>query len=303
MAIKSTLEPNLQQQLLNAKLPSLPAIAVQLIELGRSASADVKRLTGIVSHDPAVATALVRLANAALYHRVEQAETLLEATSRLGYERSRVIAMSATVLPALRGIRAPGFAYVEYWRRSLIAGVVSRSIGQRLRPDDVDSIFLATMLQDIGILALAQLPVGIYRDIPSGTYTHEVAIEREHQVIKTDHGMVGAWVLEEWGFPIRIVRAVRLSNLPSIAPLETDAQDYSGLVRAAGLLADLWMRSGPHPESVSYQAQISRQLDMEWQAVIELVADASSEIPLVEALCGVQIPNVADMQMALSMLR
>jgi HD-like signal output (HDOD) protein len=303
MAITSGLDENLTQQLLDVKLPSLPAIVVQLIGLGRSASSNVDRLTAIISQDPAITVALIRLANAALYHRAEPAETLLEATSRLGYERSRVIAISATVLPALRSIHAPGLPYEAYWRRSLIAGVAARSIGQRLRPDDVESIFLAAMLQDIGILALAQLPVGIYRDIPSGTYTHEAAIECERELIKEDHGAVGARLLEEWDFPARFIRAVRLSNVPGITPFTPDLRDLAGLVRASGLLADLWLRAGTHPELTSYRAEIGRLLGMEWQTVVELVADASSEIPQVEALCGVQIPNVEDMRLALLILR
>ena len=303
MTITSALGRTLKQQLVDVKLPSLPGVVVQLIGLERSASSNVNRLTEIVSKDPAITTALIRLANAALYHRVEPAETLAEATSRLGYERSRVIAISATVLPALRKSHASGFPYEAYWRRSLIAGVAGRLIAQRLQPDDVESIFLAATLQDIGILALAQLPVGIYRDIHDGTYTHEAAIEIERRVIKEDHGTVGAWLLEEWGFPARFIRALQLSNMPSIEPFAADSRNFAGLVRASGLLADLWISAGPYPELTSYQAQITRLLGMDWQAVVELAADASSEIPQVEALCGVQIPNVADMRMALLMLR
>ena len=303
MTTKSRLDAKVEQQLQTAKLPSLPAVAVQLIALGRSASANVNTLTEIVSQDPAIAANLVRLANSAFYHRREPAETLAEAVGRLGYERSRIIAMSATVLPALRSIPVPGLPYSEYWRRTLIAGIVARAICHRLRPNDVEATFLAAMLQDIGILALAQLPNNPYRDIPSGTYSHEAAIEHERRLIAEDHGAVGAWLLEQWGFPARFVSAVRLSNLPGITPPTAKLNDFSGLVRASGLLADMWMWEGADPKLITHQSEVGRLLGMDWSVIVDLFADASSEIPLVEALCDVQISDVKNLQLALSTLR
>lgn len=298
------LSEDLQRSLLKAKLPSLPAMAVQLLGLGQSASSNVAALTEIVSNDPAVTAALIRLANAAAYHRIKPAETLAQATSHLGYERSRMIAMSATLLPTLRGVEGPGLCYQEFWRRSLIAGSTARAIGQQLRPDDVEPIFLAAILQDVGILALAQLPSAIYNGIDCSEYTHEVAIEHEREAIQEDHGAVGAWLLEQWRFPARFVRAVRLSNTPGIVPVPTEAEDFSSLITAAGLLADLWMWAGrSHPKLILYQSHITKLLGLDWQEVIQILADASSDIPLVEALCGVQIDNVKTMHMALSMLR
>ena len=302
--MSTQLSEDLQQRLLKSKLPSLPAMVVQLIGLGQSASSNVAALTAIVANDPAVTTALIRLANSAAYHRIESAETLAQAVSHLGYERSRMIALSATLLPQLRGIERPGLCYQEFWRRSLIAGAAARAIGQRLRPDDIEPIFLAALLQDVGILALAQLPNAIYRDINCNEYTHEVAIERERQVIHEDHGAVGAWLLEQWRFPARFVRAVRLSNTPGIVPVPMEAGDFSSLITAAGLLADLWMWAGQaHPKLIVYQSHITNLLGLDWQEVIGISADASSEITVVEALCGVKIVDVVNMHLALSTLR
>jgi HD-like signal output (HDOD) protein len=303
MTTTTQLHASIEQQLQTAKLPTLPAIAVNLITLGRSASANIDTLTEIVSQDPAIAANLVRLANSALYHRGNPAETLTKATSRLGFERSRVIAMSATVLPAMRSVAVQGLPYSEYWRRSLIAGAIAREICRRLSPDDVEATFLAAMLQDIGILLLAQLSDNPYSGVSTDAYTHEAAIECERRLFKQDHGAVGAWWLEQWGFPARFVAAVRLSNIPGIAPPRAEQDGFSGLVRAAGLLADLWMGEELSQRLVSRQSEVSRILGMDWQEIVQLVAAASSEIPLVEALCDVQISDVKNLQLALMTLR
>ena len=51
------------------------------------------------------------------------------------------------------------------------------------------------------------------------------------------------------------------------------------------------------------QAEISRLLGLPWPRVLDLYNEASAEIPLVEALCGVESTNTASMQLALSVLR
>jgi HD-like signal output (HDOD) protein len=303
MNTTSQLHAAIEQQLRTARLPTLPAIAVKLIALGRSACANVDTLTEIVSQDPAIAANLVRLANSALYHRGNPAGTLAEATSRLGFERSRVIAMSATVLPAMHSVAVPGLPHSEYWRRSLIAGITARAICRHLYPNDVEATFLAAMLQDIGILLLAQLSNNPYSSISAETYTHDAAIDCERRLIKEDHGAVGAWWLEQWGFPARFVSAVRLSNVPGLTPPIADQDNFSGVVRAAGLLADLWMGERSAERLVSRQSEVSRRLGVDWQEIVELFADVSSEIPLAEALCDVQISDVKNLQLALTTLR
>jgi HD-like signal output (HDOD) protein len=297
------LNEDLRQQLLAAKLPSLPAVAIELLGLAGSASANIAQLAEIVGNDPAISAALVHLANSAAYRRIRPAQTLAQATSYLGFERSRAIALSATLIPTLRDTHTQTFCYKAFWRRSLLAGVCARSIGRRLLPEDTESLFLAAVLQDIGILALTQAADGVYDGIRCEDYTHDDAVQRERAMLKEDHAAVGAWLLEQWGFPDRFVRAVRLSNNPVLARAMMDAVDFNSAVIAAGLLADLWMWKSRRPQLDVYKADLCKLLNLDWEGVIELLAEAASQLPLVEALCDVRLDDVANIQLALTTLR
>ena len=57
--VRSSLNEDLQQQLLAAKLPSLPAVAIELLGLAGSASASIAQLAEIVGNDPAISAALL----------------------------------------------------------------------------------------------------------------------------------------------------------------------------------------------------------------------------------------------------
>ena len=301
--MKSCLHEGLRQQLLAAKLPSLPAVAIELLGLAGSASASIAQLAEIVGNDPAISAALVHMANSAAYRRIRPAQTLAQATSYLGFERSRVIALSATLIPTLRGTHTKTFCYKAFWRRSLLAGVCARAIGRRLLPEDTESIFLAAVLQEIGMLALAQAADGIYDDVRCEEDMHEAAVQRERTMLKEDHAAVGAWLLEQWDFPDRFVRAVRVSNNPALARALMDEVDFSSAVVAAGLLADLWIKNGRHSELDIYKGHLCKLLNLDWDGVMEVFTEAASELPLVEALCDVQLHDVANIQLALTALR
>lgn len=301
--METSLNEELQQRLLDATLPTLPAVTVQLIALGRSDAADVAQLVEIVRNDPAITASLVRLANAAGLHRVRQAESVAQAVSYLGFQRSRLIALSATLLPALVDSQAPAFCYQGFWRRSLIAGACALAIGRRLFPLDGEALLLAALVQDIGMLALAELPVPIYDQLACDAYRHAAVVVSERRAIGEDHGAVGAWLLERWHFPPRLVRAVRISNNPALLRAAGNGADFNACVMAAGLMADAWMWTEPPPDLGQLQAEISRLLDIDSPQVLDLFTEASSEIPLLEALCRVHITDPASMRLALSILR
>ncbi len=300
--METALDDDLQHRLLHAQLPTLPAVAVQLIGLGSSTSAHVQQLVEIVANDPAVSASLVRLANSAAYRRVKPADSIALAVSYLGFERSRTVALSATLLPALVCSQQPAFCYLAFWRRSLIAGACARAIGQRLFPADIESLFLAALLQDIGLLALAQLPLAIYQGLDCEDYSHERMIHNERRAIREDHAAVGAWLLERWDLPAKLVQAVRFSNNPALARAASDHADFNSAVIAAGFMADAWMRSGSEPDLNVLRAQTVKLLGLKWQDVLKLFTGAAAEISLVEALCGVRVTDPGSVQQVLDIL-
>ncbi len=296
------LSKDIEEQLLAAKLPTLPAVAIQLVALARSASADVRYLVDIVASDPAICVALVRRANAASNARAARAETVSQAVAYLGFEPARTLALSASLVPELARTGQPAFCYRPYWRRSLIAGVCARAIAKRLWPGQVEQLGLAALVQDIGILALAQTTLPIYHTLDFSSFTHKRAIQHERHAIHDDHAAVGGWLLERWGFPPEMVRAVRLSNnLAWWKAVSDEGADFAAGVMASGLLADLWTTQGT-TEVQEKQGDVIALLRLPWSDIIEIFTDAATDIPRMEALAGMRIDDIGQLQLTLAML-
>lgn len=296
------LSKDIEEQLLAARLPTLPAVAMQLVALARSSTAGVSDLVDVVAPDPAISIALVRRANAASSARASPAETLSQAVSYLGFEPARTLALSASLVPELARTGQPAFCYRPYWRRSLIAGVCARAIAKRLWPKQVEQLGLAALVQDIGILALAQTTLSVYNALDVGSFTHRRAIQHERHAIHDDHAAVGGWLLERWGFPAEMVRAVRLSNnLAWWKAVNDEGADFAAGVMASGLLADLWTSRGT-TEVQEKQSDVIALLRLPWSEIIEIFTEAASDIPRMEALAGMTIDDIGQLQLTLAML-
>lgn len=296
------IEAALQRELLAIKLPTLPAVAIQLIGLGQSEHANAQQLATVVGQDPALATNLLRLSNSAAYRRARQADTVFLAVSYLGFEPARMFALSAALVPALAAGGGPGFCYTAYWRRALLSAACARVVGRHLLAADAEAVALAALLQDIGMLALAQLQGPFYATLECDGYVHGNALSYERERLSTDHAAVGGWLLDRWGLPERLALAVRASNAPDLCMVDSAGVDFNRLVMAAGLLADIWTWSGPPSDLAAHQADVCRLLGCDWPALVEMLDEASDEIPMVEAMCGMQVVDAAHLQLALQVL-
>ena len=72
-------------------LPTLPAVATDLIELGRDPDASIEQAVTIIQMDPALCTKILRMANSALYTRGQPCEDFRQAVVKLGLNATMTI--------------------------------------------------------------------------------------------------------------------------------------------------------------------------------------------------------------------
>src|SRR5690349_16232987 len=77
--------PEIAQRLqLCATLPSLPAIALQVIELANSPATHMGQLCDVLARDPALTTKLLKVANSAFYQSRRKPSNVREAVGLMG---------------------------------------------------------------------------------------------------------------------------------------------------------------------------------------------------------------------------
>lgn len=77
----------------------------------------------------------------------------------LGLNATLTLALSFSLADSLRGAPASAETVTRVWRRALLSATAARLLGEKKGLQSLEELFLAGLLQDIGILALgAALP-------------------------------------------------------------------------------------------------------------------------------------------------
>ena len=201
-------------QLKNCKsLPTPPGVAEQIIELSAQPSSDVAILAEVVSLDPALTAKMLRLANSPLYARQGKVESLEQAVMLFGWNGTLNLALSFSLVSNISSSTEQGLDYNFFWNRSIAAAVACRHLGKVVGVNSRrEDLFLPGLLQDIGMLALDKTLPDLYIDIGNRQHDHKYVQKLEHEKLKVDHAAVGAWLLERWNLPQRVIDLVAISH-------------------------------------------------------------------------------------------
>jgi HD-like signal output (HDOD) protein len=178
------------------KLPTMPVVAAQMIELINAPDTSASQLAKVVEKDPAVAARVLKIANSSFYSMSRQVTTLSTAIVILG-ERTLKNLVLAT---SLRGMHQ-SFGNIEQmlWEDSMVCALGSRFLARKLLLVDPEEAFMAGLFHHIGKVVLNNQDAGA-RQLISEMITsecHELA-EHEREVFGATHAEIGAAVLEHW---------------------------------------------------------------------------------------------------------
>jgi diguanylate cyclase (GGDEF)-like protein len=263
-------------------LPTLPAVAMKVLELCGRENLDLGEIARVVGHDPALAAKVLKTVNSPAFALRQEIRTLSHAVSLLGVNAVRTIILSFSLLSEVR--RGQKVALSTYWKRSLLAGLAARELGGEINYLAREEAFLAALLQDIGVLALRQLGDPIYNDLlESAGYDHERITAGERAAFECDHAEVGAWLVTRWRLPDRFRVAVAHSHRPwKIDPdLNEDLVTLIRLTALSGSVADIWVRpdaSGAAQRAHIEAAKIFRGSGVSLENVVRKIGTAIPEL-------------------------
>ncbi len=235
------IDPRLETVLRQAdNLPTLPAVALEVLRLCRAEETTLDDLARALSADPALAARLLRFANSSLYSCGEEVRTLQRATLVLGMKTVQLMSLSFSLVAAVpRAGTQGGFDYARYWRRSLVRAVAARALAGRVGLPAQDEAFLAGLLAEIGQVVLARCLPAEYEPVLRECAANQCAwpdAELERRRLGFDHLDVGGALLRSWQLPPVLQVAVSQAGGPDNPARETPAELVQ-LVRVLALAA------------------------------------------------------------------
>jgi len=215
------------------------------LRISRDDRLDFGQLAAVIGRDPALAAKVVSAANSALFAVRQEIRTIRHALAVLGVDVVRTLVLTFSLVNELKEEQDGPLA--SCWTRAVYSSVSARCLCEVRHKGLREEAFVAGLLQDIGIMALARAFGPEYQVLCSLTnMTHEELSSAERESFGSDHAEIGAWLLERWALPARIVDYVRSSHL--VHP--TDGWDEPSFyvakcVQYSGRLADIWISQEP----------------------------------------------------------
>jgi HD-like signal output (HDOD) protein len=195
-------------------LPTLPAVAVRVLELTRNPQVNLSQVAKVISHDPALATKLVRTVNSSFYGLSQSVSSIDRALVIMGLQSVKTLVLGFSLVSGLHKSKPTGFDHTTYWRRSLYAATSARIIAEKVGSLDADTCFLAALLMDIGMLALDQVLGDDYATICGKAKSHVDLEALEKGVLGITHADVGEMLAKEWKFPEELCVAMGAHHRP-----------------------------------------------------------------------------------------
>ena len=286
------MRPELEATLLHCRnLPSPPGVALQIIELAQDPNVDVHAAVRLIGMDPALSARMLRVANSPLYAGRRRVDNLGQAMTMLGLNATLSLALGFSLVQGLRGKNGTAAEQEKIWRRSVLAALAARLLGQKIGVARLEDLMLAGLLQDIGGLALLQAAPTEYTALRTRAHDNASLLALEEEVFGSHHGVVGAWLSRQWQLPAYIAEAISASETPGT----TDP--FLGSVSASGAIADLWLAEGD-PDGALRAAAEARLGDLgkDGAALDELLVQIAAALPEISALFEVRINRPEHLQ-------
>jgi signal transduction histidine kinase/HD-like signal output (HDOD) protein len=224
------------------QLPTLSAVAVQVLQWGSAGEVDIDAGAQLIETDPALAAPILALCTRADKGMVARVTTVKHAVVMLGVETVRSAALSVAVFDLLRGAQRKakanarsdeqaeneettngqagdrGFDKEAYWRFCVGVGSACEALARANKTGkQVPSgqAFLAGLLSGLGRIALAwALPSAYDRVVQLARLRGVATSVIERELLGIDHHAAARRLAQRWGLPAAMTDCMWLHDAP-----------------------------------------------------------------------------------------
>lgn len=197
-------------------LPPLPGTALKLINVIGDPTSTVDDLVEVVKYDQVVTGQVLKLCNSAFFGLSRKITSLNDAMLCLGTVKVLQMVMSVHTNSLLSKEQSGyGLDPGVLWKHSVAVALASSLFAQRVKLPNVNLVFTAGLLHDIGKVVLNEHVGEKFAEIVQRVNDDQVSFtEAEIEVLGYSHEQIGGMIAENWKLPDTIVRCVRYHHSP-----------------------------------------------------------------------------------------
>ncbi len=258
----------IERVLSSARLPTLPAVALRVIELSAKPDVSLREIADTIQNDQALAAKVLKTVNSSYYGLSRRCSTISQAMVALGLTTVKTVALGFSLIQAMGKDTEDEFDYESYWKRCLLAATGARAAAEAAGHPDAEEVFLAALLMDAGAIAMHRALGDEYQTVEhEADGSHRALSNLEIETFKVSHAEISARLAEQWRLPSSLVEPIRHHDDPS----GVDAQYAmtTQCIALGALAAEALMRPAEGAAILMYRAKAN-----EWFGQDEKTADA-----------------------------
>jgi HD-like signal output (HDOD) protein len=205
-------DTELKQILLNIQHIGTPhPVSLKIIEKASTPDFNVDELAGLIAQEPTIAAQILKVSNSVGFSRGQRISTIKQAVLHLGSFNVKSILFAIEVIGIFKGKLSSSVWFNEttFWKHSIAGAIISSKYAKSINASDPEIFYLASLIRNIGVLAIRQFMPGdferILLEMKGGRVDFREASKR---VLKVSHRAAAYLIALEWHLPTIITDAL-----------------------------------------------------------------------------------------------
>lgn len=276
----------------SGSLPTLSNVASKLITITGKEDTQITEITQLIAQDVSLSAKVLRVVNSAFYNFPNEVSTIQQAVAILGTKAVRSLVLSFSFLSMEKKRRDSGFDYERFWEQSLATAVSAKLIVARIQGStDPEEVFTVSLLQNIGVLILAQAFPEMYDAV-----LHQARQENgelwalEQERLGVSHPEIGQAAAKHWNFPESLSEPILCHRDPDL--FRGNNQELRQVIQVcylAGLVSNILYSSQPIVYAERFRKQAKSLLGLPGKEVDRILESVNREVAQAAEYFGLKI--------------
>lgn len=259
------LHDRLSRRLGDTTLPTLPEVALRIMDLVGRESSTIDQFAEVIQSDQALTGRLLRLANSAHYAQRKPVTTLNRTMVLIGMDRLKAMALGFHLSKAAAADDG-ALGFKRQWTLSLFRAWLALRLAEHFDKSSSGEAFIVGLMSDAGVPLMPRLAGNEYADLVTADMPPAVRLKMEFEHFEFTHVDVVAVMCRVWKLPPILARPICLHHSPARSiEKHNEAYDQMSLLHAiAYFVGSLPIAPESRPEPIEIEhagfAQLAEDL-------------------------------------------